>query len=105
MHQNIPSSEHRIREHENSTINHVEFDGTMDTLPWRSGETYEGRTIISIAIKDTVYGKNYDLVVEGDRTHVTTRFTFNHKHDLIFTKPLERPTGQMPKNFTLPQMS
>lgn len=101
----MKSSEARKLEHANSTINHVEFDGTLETLPYRSGDLYLGRTILGIAIKDTAYGKNYDLVVEGDDTHVTTRFTFNYKHDLIFTKPLERPSGKMPSDFRLPQMS
>ena len=101
----MKSSEARKLEHANSTINHVEFDGTLETLPYRSGDYYDGRKIVGIAVKDTAYGKNYDLVVEGDATHVTTRFTFNYKHDLIFTKPLERPTGTIPKEFRLPQIS
>jgi len=101
----MKSSEARQREHINSTINHVEFDGSAETLPHKVGGLYDGREILGIATKDTAYGKNYDLVVQGDDTHVITRFTFNHKHDLIFTKPLERPSGQLPSDFRLPQSS
>jgi hypothetical protein len=83
------SSEARKLEHIDSRINHVLFDGTMDTCPYVTGDLYEGRPILGISMSKTVYGWNYSLVVEGDQTHAKTRFTFDQKHDLIFTKPLD----------------
>lgn len=98
------SSELRQREHENSSVNSVEFDGTLDTCPYKVGDLYDGRKIYGIAFTKNGYGNYYDLLVESDRTHVRTRFTFDSSHDLKFTKPLEKPTGAVPKNFELPHL-
>lgn len=91
----LPPSDARQQEHLESSRNPIKFNGDLETLPYRSGDLYEGREILSISTTQTVYGWNYSLIVEGDRTHVTTRFTFDSQHDLKFTKPLEK---MMPKN-------
>ena len=98
------SSELRQKEHLDSTINIVEFDGSMETIPYKVGDLYQGREIYGIAFTKTGYGHYYDLLVESDRAHVRTRFTFDSKHDLKNTKPLEKPTGAVPKNFELPHL-
>ena len=92
------SSEARKLEHINSSINHVLFDGTMETCPYLTGDLYEGREILGISMTNSVYGWNYSLVVEGDDTHVRTRFTFDKKHDLIFTKPLAPAATRLNKD-------
>lgn len=98
------SSEARKLEHANAKLNPILFDGTLETLPYRSGDVYEGRDIISVGFVDTVYGPQYHLIVEGDDTHVKTRFVFDAKHDLIFTKPLEKASGPLPQNLKIPNL-
>jgi hypothetical protein len=95
------SSEARKLEHLSSSINHERFDGTMDTCPYVTGGLYEGRKILGISMAKTVYGWNYSLVVEGDDTHVRTRFTFSDKHDLIFTKPLAPAASRLNKDIEM----
>ena len=36
------------------------------------------------------YGHSYHLIVERDKTHLRTKFVFDEKHDLKFTKPVEK---------------
>ena len=98
------SSEARKLEHANAKLNPILFDGTLETLPYRSGDVYEGRDIISVGFVDTVYGPQYSLVVEGDDTHVKTRFTFDQKHDLVFTKPLEKAATASLKSLNIPNV-
>ena len=104
MRKHFPSSEYRKKEHINSSINPIEFDGTLDTLPYRTGDLYEGREVISVSSTNTVYGWNYSVVVRGDDTHVTTRFTFDKKHDLKFTKPLEKMSPKSLKELNVPNI-
>lgn len=98
------SSEARKLEHINSSQNPILFDGTLETLPYRSGDEYEGRTIIAVGFVETVYGPQYSLVVEGDDTHVKTRFTFDQKHDLVFVKPLETAIASSLKSLNIPNI-
>ena len=84
------SSELRQQEHVNSRQFHIPFNGTVETWPYKVGDLYDGRTILSIGFTSNVYGKSYHLVIERDRTHLRTKFVFDEKHDLKFCKPVER---------------
>ena len=89
------SSELRQQEHVNSKQFHVLFDGTADTCPYKVGDLYDGRVIISLGFNSTLYGKTYHLIVERDRTHLRTKFVFDEKHDIKFCKPVERMGKQV----------
>ena len=89
------SSELRAQEHVNSMQFHIRFDGTAETCPYKVGELYDGRTIISLGFSSNVYGQSYHLIVERDKTHLRTKFVFDEKHDLKFTKPVERMGKQV----------
>ncbi len=89
------SSELRAQEHVNSRQFHIRFDGTAETCPYKVGELYDGRTIISLGFSSNVYGQSYHLIVERDKTHLRTKFVFDEKHDLKFTKPVERMGKQV----------
>ena len=84
------SSELRQQEHVNSRQNYIRFDGTADTCPYKTGDLYDGRDIISIGFSSNLYGHSYHLIVERDKTHLRTKFVFDEKHDLKFTKPTEK---------------
>jgi hypothetical protein len=84
------SSELRQQEHVNSKQYHIPFDGTLETCPWRVGDLYDGREIISIGFTTNVYGKYYHLIVERGRAHTRMKFEFDSKHDLKFSKPTEK---------------
>ena len=88
------SSELRQQEHVNSRQFHIKFNGTAETCPYKVGELYDGRSIISIGFSSNLYGHSYHLIVERDRTHLRTKFVFDEKHDLKFTKPVERMGAQ-----------
>ena len=89
------SSELRAQEHVNSRQFHIRFDGTAETCPYKVGELYDSRTIISLGFSSNVYGQSYHLIVERDKTHLRTKFVFDEKHDLKFTKPVERMGKQV----------
>ena len=89
------SSVLRAQEHLNSRQFHIRFDGTAETCPYKVGELYDGRTIISLGFSSNVYGQSYHLIVERDKTHLRTKFVFDEKHDLKFTKPVERMGKQV----------
>ena len=61
------SSELRQQEHVNSRQFHVKFDGTAETCPYKVGELYDGRPIVSLGFNSTLYGHTYHLIVERDR--------------------------------------
>ena len=84
------SSELRQQEHVNSKQFHIKFNGTAETCPYKVGDLYEGRPILSLGFTQNVYGHYYHLVVERDRTHLRTKFVFDEKHDIKFCKPVER---------------
>ena len=84
------SSELRQQEHVNSRQFHIKFNGTADTCPYKTGDLYDGRDIISIGFSSNLYGHSYHLIVERDKTHLRTKFVFDEKHDLKFTKPTEK---------------
>ena len=84
------SSELRQQEHVNSKQFHIKFDGTPETCPYKVGDLYEGRIILSVGFTSNLYGKSYHLVVERDRTHLRTKFVFDEKHDIKFCKPVEK---------------
>ena len=88
------SSELRQQEHVNSRQFHFIFDGTAETCPYKVGDLYEGRPIVSLGFNSTLYGHTYHLIVERDNTHLRTQFVFDEKHDLKFTKPVERMGAQ-----------
>ena len=88
------SSELRAQEHVNSRQFHIKFNGTAETCPYKVGDLYDGRSIISIGFSSNLYGHSYHLIVERDRTHLRTKFVFDEKHDLKFTKPVERMGAQ-----------
>tara|TARA_B100000029_G_scaffold104619_1_gene95147 strand:- start:1589 stop:1951 length:363 start_codon:yes stop_codon:yes gene_type:complete len=90
------SSLARQQEHVDSTQFHVPFDGTIETCPYKVGDLYDTRPIISIGFTENVYGHSYTLIVERDKTHLRTKFQFDHSHDLKFSKPVERITGPVP---------
>ena len=48
------------------------------------------RSIVAIGFTSNVYGHSYHLIVERDNTHLRTKFVFDEKHDLKFTKPAEK---------------
>ena len=89
------SSELRQQEHVNSRQFHIKFDGTADTCPYKVGDLYDGRAIVSIGFTSNVYGHYYHLIVERDRTHLRTKFVFDEKHDIKFCKPVERMGKQI----------
>tara|TARA_B100001989_G_scaffold243485_1_gene211245 strand:+ start:149 stop:484 length:336 start_codon:yes stop_codon:yes gene_type:complete len=89
------SSELRQQEHVNSKQFHIKFDGTPETCPYKVGDLYEGRIILSVGFTSNLYGKSYHLVVERDRTHLRTKFVFDEKHDIKFCKPVERMVKQV----------
>ena len=89
------SSELRQQEHVNSRQFHTPFDGTAEPCPYKVGDLYEGRTILSLGFTSNVYGHSYHLIVERDKTHLRTKFVFDGKHDLKFTKPVERMGKQV----------
>jgi len=98
------SSEARKLEHADSKLNPILFDGTLDTLPYRSGDSYDGREVLSIGITSTLYGNQYHLIVAGDDTHAKTRFVFDKKHDLVFTKPLEKMSPRNLRELNVPNL-
>ena len=49
------SSELRQQEHVNSRQFHIKFDGTAETCPYKVGELYDGRTIISLGFNTNLY--------------------------------------------------
>ena len=83
------SSELRAQEHVNSRQFHIKFNGTAETCPYKVGDLYDGRSIISIGFSSNLYGHSYHLIVERDRTHLRTKFVFDEKHDIKFCKPVE----------------
>ncbi len=87
------SSQLRQQEHVDSTQFHIPFDGTAETCPYKVGELYDGRTIIGLGFSENVYGHSYHVIVERDKFHLRTKFQFDAKHDLKFTKPVERMGG------------
>ena len=89
------SSEKRQQEHVTSRQFHINFDGTAETCPYKVGELYDGREIISIGFNSHLYGHSYHLIIERDKTHLRTKFVFDEKHDLKFTKPIERMGKQV----------
>lgn len=80
--------EFRAKEHENSTINHVKFDGTPETIPYKVGELYDDREILAIGCTQNIYGHHYHLIVDGDKFHMKSKFEFDWDHNLRHTKPL-----------------
>ena len=89
------SSELRQQEHVNSRQFHIKFNGTAETCPYKVGDLYEGRPIVSLGVNSTFYGHTYHLIVERDRTHLRTKFVFAEKHDIKFCKPVERMGKQI----------
>ena len=89
------SSELRAQEHVNSRQFHIKFDGTAETCPYKVGDLYDGRLIISMGFSTNLYGNSYHLIVERDRTHLRTKFVFDEKHDIKFCKPVERMGKQV----------
>jgi hypothetical protein len=89
------SSELRKQEHADSYQFHVDFDGTMETCPYKVGDIYNERPIIAIGLSSNVYGQYYHIIVERDKTHLRMKFQFDQKHDLKFAKPVER-MGKQP---------
>ncbi len=89
------SSELRQQEHVNSKQFNIKFNGTAETCPYKVGDLYEGRPILSLGFTQNVYGHYYHLVVERDRTHLRTKFVFDEKHDIKFCKPVERMGKQI----------
>lgn len=89
------SSELRAQEHVNSRQFHIKFDGTAETCPYKVGELYDGRIIVSIGFSSNLYGHYYHLIVERDKTHLRTKFVFDDKHDIKFCKPVERMGKQI----------
>ena len=47
------SSELRQQEHVNSRQFHIKFDGTAETCPYKVGELYDGRVIVSLGFNNT----------------------------------------------------
>jgi len=88
------SSEFRQQEHVNSRQIYVPFNGTVETCPYKVGDTYDGREVIALGFTENVYGHYYHIIVERDRTHLRTKFQFDSKHDLKFSKPCERMGGK-----------
>ena len=87
------SSELRQKEHVDSKLIPVEYDGTQETCPYKVGDLYDGREVISLGFTQNVYGNYYHIIVERDRTNLRTKFQFDSKHDLKFSKPVERMSG------------
>ena len=91
----LKSSQARQQEHATSTHLKTKFDGTLDTCPYRVGDLYDERPIISIGFTENVYGKYYHIIVERGRAHTRMKFEFDEKHDLKFSKPIERMNRQV----------
>ena len=91
------SSELRAQEHVNSRQFHIKFNGTAETCPYKVGDLYDGRSIISIGFSSNLYGHSYHLIVERDRTHLRTKFVFDEKHDIKFCKPVEKMGKTIPE--------
>ena len=91
----LKSSQARQQEHAKSTHIKTKFDGTLDTCPFRVGDLYDERPIISIGFTENVYGKYYHIIVERGRAHTRMKFEFDSKHDLKFCKPTERMIPQV----------
>ena len=89
------SSELRQQVHVNSRQFHIKFDVTAETCPYKVGELYDGRPIVSLGFSSNLYGHSYHLIVERDRTHLRTKFVFDEKHDIKFCKPVERMGKQI----------
>ena len=89
------SSELRAQEHVNSRQFHIKFNGTAETCPYKVGDLYDGRSIISIGFSSNLYAHSYHLIVVRDRTHLRTKFVFDEKHDIKFCKPVERMGKQI----------
>ena len=53
------SSELRQQEHVNSRQVHIKFNGTAETCPYKVGDLYEGRPIVSLGFNSTLYGHTY----------------------------------------------
>ena len=51
------SSELRQQEHVHSRQFHIKFDGTPETCPYKVGELYDGRPIVSLGFNSTLYGQ------------------------------------------------
>ena len=88
------SREFRQQEHLDSKQIYIPFDGTAETCPYKVGDLYDGREIIALGFTENVYGHYYHIIVERDRTHLRTKFQFDSKHDLKFSKPCERMSGK-----------
>lgn len=86
----MKSSLARQQEHINARLIKTEFDGSLDTCPYKVGDLYDERPIISIGFTENVYGKYYHIIVERGRAHTRMKFEFDQKHDLKFSKPVER---------------
>ena len=89
------SSELRQLEHVSSRQFHIKFDGTAETCPYKVGDLYDGRIILSVGFTSNLYGQSYHLIVERDKTHLRTKFVFDDKHDIKFCKPVERMGKQI----------
>ena len=50
------SSELRKQEHVNSFQFEADFNGTIETIPYKVGEFYDTRKIIAIGTTENVYG-------------------------------------------------
>lgn len=81
-------SEARSQEHINASINHVKFNGSPETIPYEVGDLYDDRKILAIGCTKNLYGNYYHLIVDGDRTHMKSKFEFDEDHNLRLTKPL-----------------
>ena len=66
------SSELRQQEHVNSRQFHIKFDGTAETCPYKVGDLYDGRSIISIG-----FSSNYNQICF---VSVTVSKTMNYKN-------------------------
>jgi len=86
----LKASQARQQEHVNSTQFYIPFDGTAVTCPYKVGDIYDTREVIAIGFTETVYGHSYHIIVERDRSHLRTKFQFDAKHDLKFSKPVEK---------------
>ena len=84
------SSELRQQEHVHSRQFHIKFNGTAETCPYKTGDSYDGRSIISIGFYSNLYGHSYHLIVDRYKTHLRTKFVFDEKHDIKFCKPVEK---------------
>ena len=93
----LKASQARQQEHVHSTQIATPYLGTPETCPYKVGDFYEGSAIIDTGFTENVYGKAYHLVIERDKTHLRTKFVFDHNHDLKFSKPVEKMSAGQPK--------